>query len=88
MEQYNVKQLRRELKKIFVGYRSVTKTMRKNLRKIGFHVVEGGKHYKIYNMYNQCVCTISKTPSDFRTGYNTVCKMCNSIIYENNLCTV
>lgn len=81
-------QLRRELKRIFVGYRSVTKNMRKNLRKIGFHVEAGRKHYKIYNMYNQCVCTISKTPSDFRTGHNTVCKMCNSIVSVNSLYTV
>lgn len=86
MEKHDVKELRKELKKVFIGYRTVTKSMRKRLKHLGFHIEDGGKHYKIINAHNQCVCIISKTPSDFRSGYNAVSDLCNTLMYVESMC--
>ena len=79
MEAYDVNSMKIELKKIFTGYRTMTKWMRKQLKKLGFVVIEGSKHYKLVTLCNHYVCTIAKTASDFRSGYNIVHNICYGI---------
>ena len=75
--------IRIELKRIFIGYRTMTKLLRKKLKKIGLIVEEGSKHYKLLTLYKQYVCTIAKTASDFRSGYNIAHNICYGI--SNNV---
>lgn len=82
MKLYDINSIKIELKKIFVGYRTMTKTLRKKLKKMGLMVEEGSKHYKLVTLCKQYVCTISKTASDFRTGYNIVHQICYGL-YNN-----
>ena len=77
----DIRSLRVELKKIFIGYRTVTKSMNKRLKKLGLRIEEGGKHYRISNESNQCLCIMAKTPSDYRSGYNLVSCLCNRMAY-------
>ncbi len=84
MEAYNVENMKTELKKIFTGYRNMTKWVRKQLKKVGLVVVEGSKHYKIVTLFNHYVCTISKTASDFRSGYNIVRDICYGLSNKVN----
>lgn len=79
MEAYNVDSMKNELKKIFRGYRTMTKWVRKKLKHLGLVVVEGSKHYKLFTLCNHYVCTIAKTASDFRSGYNIVHNICYGI---------
>ena len=83
MDSYNVNKMREELKKIFIGYRTMTKSLRKQLKKLGLLVTEGSKHYKLVTLCNQYVCTISKTSSDFRSGYKIVHSICYGL--SNNI---
>lgn len=83
MEAYDVNRMKIELKKIFKGYRIMTKWLRKQLKKLGLVVVEGSKHYKLVTLGNHYVCTIAKTSSDFRSGYNIVHNICYGI--SNNV---
>lgn len=79
MEAYDINIMKSELKKVFSGYRNMTKWLRKRLKKLGLVVVEGSKHYKLVTLCNQYVCTIAKTASDFRSGYNIVHNICYGI---------
>ena len=82
MNMYDINSIRIELKKIFIGYRTMTKILRKKLKKIGLIVEDGSKHYKLFTLCKQYVCTISKTASDFRCGYNIVHSICYGL-YNN-----
>ena len=48
------------------GYRTMTSTIRRKLKKIGFSIDEGGRHYKL--RYDNKIFILSKTASDRRTG--------------------
>lgn len=82
MNIYDINNIKLELKKIFIGYRTMKKTMRKKLKEIGLIVKEGSKHYKIVTLCEKYVCTISKTASDFRSGYNIAHNICYGL-YNN-----
>ena len=84
MEVYNVDIMKNELKKIFRGYRTMTKWVRKKLKRLGLVVVEGRKHYKLFTLCNHYVCTIAKTAGDFRSGYNIVHNICYGISINVN----
>ncbi len=63
--------LRYDIKAMFKGYRSMTKSMRRQLLGLGFSIDEDGKHYKIfYSDDKSRFYTLSKTASDCRTGKN------------------
>ena len=83
MKTYDIKNLRAELKRIFTGYRTMTKSLKKQLKKLGMVVLEGSKHYKLVTLCNQYICTISKTSSDFRSGHKIVHWICYGL--SNNI---
>lgn len=62
---------RNAIKTMFKGYRVMTKKMCRNLKSLGFSVVENGKHYKIFfdkDLSHGFI--LPKTTSDYRTGRN------------------
>ena len=64
-----------KIKKIFKNNK-ISNTELKELEKIGFTYSVDNKHYKIkYNDDNRYMITITKTPSDHRTGKNTASKI-------------
>lgn len=86
----DIQTIRLELKKLFKGYRTMTKSLRKQLKKLGLLVITGRKHYKLFTLYQQYVCTIAKTASDFRSGYNIVHQICLGLtnpIYKDPVST-
>ena len=83
MEHYDISKMRNELKKMFIGYRTMTKVLRKQLKKLGFIVIDGSKHYKIVTLSNKYICTIAKTASDFRCGHNIIHNICYGL--SNNI---
>lgn len=65
--------MRNELKKIMRGYKTINRSIRKGLESLGFTVILGKTHCKVYfgnNFHNSY--TIAKTPSDYRAGMNAV----------------
>lgn len=62
----------------------MTKSIRRQLKKIGLLVEEGSKHYKLITMGEQYVCTISKTSSDYRSGYKIVSSVCYGLAHNIN----
>lgn len=58
-----------EIARLLKTYKGMNPKLKQQLEDYGFYITEGGKHYKVsyYNdtRYNQ---TLSKTPSDWRTG--------------------
>lgn len=81
-----INNIRIELKKLFTGYRTMTKSLRRQLKKLGLVVINGSKHYKIVTLYQKYVCSIAKTASDFRSGYNIVHQICYGL--SNNIDTL
>jgi hypothetical protein len=63
--------LRYDIKVMFKGYRSMTKSLRHRLKGLGFSIYEDGAHYKLfYSDDTSRFYTLSKTASDYRTGKN------------------
>lgn len=61
-----------EIKSILKGYKNISNTMRHALQNLGFNFSEYGKHYKLTYYGDERYCTtLSKTPSDDRSGLNT-----------------
>lgn len=72
MENY-FKTLRLALKSLLRGYTHITSSICRKLKKLGFILVEGRKHYRVYFGDNmRCHCILAKTPSDFKAGINAV----------------
>lgn len=60
-----------ELKSILKGYNKVTPNIRRRLKKLGFSIVDGKKHCKVYYGADEChPYVMPKTPSDYRVGLN------------------
>ncbi len=60
-----------ELKDILKGYNKVTPVIRRRLKKLGFSIVDGRKHYKVYYGADEShPYVMAKTPSDCRAGLN------------------
>lgn len=77
------KNIHKELKVIFNGYKHLTKKINKQLANLGFTVEIGKKHIKIYYTGNsKHYVTISKTASDWRTGLN-ICTQLNDLILKS-----
>ena len=62
-----------ELKTLLKGYKNVSGSMKRTLQDLGFTISEEGKHYKlIYYGDSRYMITLTKTPSDGRSGLNIV----------------
>lgn len=57
---------------IFGGDGRLTKTTKAQLKDLGFAIEEDGPHYKIIFHDSKYIFTVSKTPSDHRTGKNLI----------------
>ena len=58
-----------EIKRMLKTYKGMTAKLRQDLEKLDFEITEDGKHYKVYYHGDpRYCCTMSKTPSDWRTG--------------------
>jgi len=68
------------LKPKFKGYRVLDRHLRKTLKKLGFQITEGGKHYKLYYRDGKRPMTLAKTSSDVKTGMNFVHQIRTSLM--------
>lgn len=67
-----------ELKSILRGYSKITSGIRRRMKKLGFVLVEGKKHCKVY--FGSDVShpfVMAKTPSDHRAGLNVAMGLFN-----------
>lgn len=57
------------LKRMLKAYNGMSSKLKQDLEALGFEIREDGKHYKVlYNGEQRYIQTMSKTPSDWRTG--------------------
>ena len=79
--QHNISARRDRIKSMLNTYKGLDKTLRQKLQDFGFQITEDGKHYKLtYYGDNRYVITLSKTPSDHRSGKNTVSEIIKKIL--------
>lgn len=70
------KDLHQTLKALLAGYRHMTASLKRRLNDLGFQVVAGRKHIKIYWRFNRSrCCVISKTASDYKAGRNMASRL-------------
>ncbi len=68
----SIGQKRTKLKKCLHGYTRMTSAVEKDLKELGFSIIDDGKHIKIMFSDDERYCgTLSKTGSDHRGGDNT-----------------
>lgn len=67
------------IKEIFEDGETLTATERAELEKMGFEITEDGKHYKIQYKDDVNWYSVSKTPSDIRSGKNESTKIINGM---------
>ena len=77
---YDMKTICQILKTAFRGYRSMNRKLRGILNRLGFRIVEGRKHYKIFFLNGTQSVPLSKTSSDVHTGLNFVQEVRASLI--------
>lgn len=78
------KHIKNELKRLFKGYRTMTAPIRRGLHRLGFDVVDGKTHYKVFFRNFPYPIVISKTPSDYRSGLNFVRDAMNMVDFASN----
>jgi hypothetical protein len=72
---------REDIKGLMKSYDRMNGALRKELQAFGFEITEDGKHYKLtYFGDERYIVTVSKTPSDWRTGKNTVSKIVEKVL--------
>lgn len=72
----NAKEMLISLKAVMRSYRRMDASTQHKLKRLGFNVVEGRKHYHIYrNGDTHRSYTLSKTPGDYRDGINSAIQM-------------
>ncbi len=65
-----------ELKRLIKAYSGMPAQLRNDLEALGFQISDGGKHYKVqYYGDPRYTETMSKTPSDWKTGQITSAKL-------------
>ncbi|MBR6960175.1 MAG: hypothetical protein IKH76_06815 [Clostridiales bacterium] len=65
-----------ELKRLVKAYAGMPAQLRNDLEALGFQISDGGKHYKVqYHGDPRYTETMSKTPSDWKTGQVTSAKL-------------
>lgn len=73
------------LKDCLNGYRRMTASVKRRLTRMGFRVVEGKKHIKIYWGGHARCCVVSKTASDYKAGLNMASELYRLVLLENGL---
>lgn len=69
-----------ELKSLLKDYSGMSSRIRQGLHDLGFEITEVGKHYKLtYYGDDRYYTSLSKTPSDNRTGRNSAQQIVNSM---------
>lgn len=80
-------EIKKALKSILKQFKAMTTKIIHQLNKLGFNVIKGGKHYKVYfKNIPQCVI-IACTASDRKAGANCVTKLYRQLVipyYEMN----
>lgn len=77
----NFKAMKMKLRKI-LEVRKLNESSIKSLRKLGFVVIEGGKHYKIFWGDSREFATVSKTLSDSNHGVDNLVSSIMRIVRE------
>lgn len=81
-----LKDLKRELKSVFRGYRHLTRAMRQELHRLGFTVRDDGAHYKVFfGRDDQHPVSLSRSASDWRAGEAIVQKLSRLMIQSGKL---
>lgn len=76
-----LKELKKKLKDVFRGYRTMTATIRSHLKMLGFTIQNTGKHLKVYfrnDFHHSAV--IAKTASDVKAGINNAEKIYRHLV--------
>ena len=72
------------IKRLKTAFRSgggLTPALRKELTSLGFDIIDDGKHYKlVYGGDSRYFTSLSRTPSDVRSGKNAVTYIINSMM--------
>ena len=74
-----------EIRRIFGGEGKLTKTMKAQLKSLGFTIQEDGSHYKLIFHDPRYLFSVSRTPSDHREGKNLISEICNVIDIERKI---
>lgn len=76
--------LKESLKSIFRGYTVMNRGLQHQLEALGFTVVRGKRHYRIYyqNDFTR-FCCLSCTAGDRKAGNNAVSVICNQLLETN-----
>lgn len=70
-----------DLKALLKGFKCVTAPMKRSLQDLGFEFRESTKHYKlVYYGDDRYIATLSKTPSDARSGMNLASSMIKTML--------
>lgn len=70
----------KELERLLSAYEGMTKPVRQGLEKLGFVISDDGKHYKlVYHGDDRYWGSLSKTPSDVRSGKNNMRDLINKV---------
>lgn len=70
-----------DLKVLLKGFKCVTAPMKRSLQDLGFEFRESTKHYKlVYYGDDRYIATLSKTPSDARSGMNLASSMIKTML--------
>jgi len=73
-------QYARDIRRLLSAYDGMTSFLKQRLQEIGFVITEDGKHYKLtWHGDDRYQIILSKTPSDHRTGKNSVQKINRTI---------
>lgn len=81
-----LKGLYKTLKALLAGYRRMTASLKRRLHDLGFQVVAGRKHFKVYWRFNysRC-CVISKTASDCKAGQNMASRLYHLAVADQTM---
>ena len=71
-----LKELKKRLKDVFRGYRTMTAKVRSRLKALGFTIQNAGKHFKVYFLDDfHHAAVVAKTASDAKAGINNAEKI-------------
>ena len=75
--------LKKSLKAIFRQYKVMNHSLQHQLEALGFTVVRGKRHYRIYYKDDRShFCCLSCTSGDRKSGSNAVSIICNQLLRD------
>lgn len=77
VKNFTIEEKRIYIKKIFRGYRKMTKNIERTLEELGFTVVHTKSHIKLFYQDKLFLCPT--TASDVRSGMNLASIICRTI---------